>query len=196
MCFLQCIYFVSFKLAVEFSWVLWEFGFAGAYELFVMCWSLRGLWKVCGSFGRQFSVEFSVESGGAFGSLARVFRSFAWAFLSLASGKLRQGSGLASAFRKFSGSVGISVRVLVQLCWTVLWSSDLVWNVSSSSSSSNWWNILVFVCIFAFVFDLYCIHRFVLLSLCIGFVFDSVFLLVLCWSLNSWFSAKTAISGH
>jgi len=92
---------------------------------------------------------------------------------------------LASAFRKFSGSVGISVRVLVQLCWTVLWSSDLVWNVSSSSSSSNWWNILVFVCIFAFVFDLYCIHRFVLLSLCIGFVFDSVFLLVLCWSLNS-----------
>ena len=163
-----------------------EFGeFAGAYELLVICWSLRALWKFSGNFGRQFSVEFSVQSGGVFSSFAWVFGSLPELFLSL-----------VSTFPKFSGSVSISVRVLIQLCWTVLWSSDLVSSVSSSSSSSNWWNILVFVCMFAFVFDLYYIHWFVLVWLCIDFVFDSVFLIVLCWSLNVWFSAKIAISGH
>jgi len=161
-----------------------------------MCWSLQAvgdvleltsfvevLWKfwttvfcqvLCGEWWNFWQVCLS------FPELARAFPE----------------SCLASAFRKFSGSVGISVGVLVQLCWTVLRSSELVSSVSSSSSSSNWWNIVVFVCIFAFVFDLYCIHRSVLVWLCIDFLFDSVFLFVLCWSLNSLFSAKTAISGH
>jgi len=89
-----------------------EFGeFAGAYEL---CGSSLGV-----LIGRPFSVEFSVESGGAFGSFARVFGSLSEQ-LSLS---------LASAFPKFSGSVGISVEVFVQLCWTVFRSSHLVWNV-------------------------------------------------------------------